>query len=101
MDVLEIHPWGSTIKHFEEPDIIILDLDPGPDALWVTVVNAAIEVRDHLKYYKLQSFAKTTGGKGLHIQSKNSYTVATPLSWDELSKNKEENTFTIKTLPTV
>ena len=29
--VLEIHPWGSTVKDWERPDIIIMDLDPGEE----------------------------------------------------------------------
>lgn len=67
MGVLEIHPWGSTIKHLECPDILIFDLDPAPDVEWKTVVEAAFEVKDQLEQYQLTSFVKTTGGKGLHI----------------------------------
>jgi bifunctional non-homologous end joining protein LigD len=67
MGVLEIHPWGSTIEHMEQPDIIIIDLDPAPDVSWTQVVGAAKEVRDYLQEYQLRSFVKTTGGKGLHV----------------------------------
>ena len=28
LGVLEIHPWGSTLNHIEEPDRITFDLDP-------------------------------------------------------------------------
>ncbi|WP_298622125.1 DNA ligase D [uncultured Legionella sp.] len=67
MGVLEIHPWGCTIHNLEHPDIIVIDLDPGPDVPWTKVVAAAKEVRHHLMQYKLQSFVKSTGGKGLHV----------------------------------
>jgi bifunctional non-homologous end joining protein LigD len=67
MNVLEIHPWGSTIKHLDEPDTIIFDLDPAPNVGWRKVVEAAKEIRDQLARYQLTSFVKSTGGKGLHV----------------------------------
>lgn len=67
MGVLEIHPWGSTINHLEQPDMIVIDLDPAPNILWSKVVQAAKEVRDNLAQYKLTSFVRSTGGKGLHV----------------------------------
>ncbi|MFJ1269179.1 DNA ligase D [Legionella lytica] len=67
MGVLEIHPWGSRITHIEQPDTLVIDLDPAPDIPWKQVVAAAIEVRDHLAQYQLKSFVKSTGGKGLHV----------------------------------
>lgn len=161
--VLEIHPWGSTIKHLDSPDILIFDLDPAPDVAWFKVVAAAYEIKEYLAQYHLTSFVKTTGGKGLHVvipikpkynwdkvqqfsqlfvqtmeqikpdeyiskmtkakrqgkifidylRNQRSATaiapystrarlhapVATPLFWDELSKNNEDNSYTINTLP--
>lgn len=67
MGVLEIHPWGSQITHLEQPDIIVIDLDPAPDVAWSKVVSNAIEIRDYLAQYQLRSFVKSTGGKGLHV----------------------------------
>lgn len=64
---LEIHPWGSTIGDWERPDIIILDLDPGEDVPWQSVLDAAQEVRQRLKDAGLSPFVKTSGGKGLHV----------------------------------
>lgn len=65
--VLEIHPWGSTLADWERPDMIILDLDPGEDVTWPTVIEAAREVRERLADAGLASFVKTSGGKGLHV----------------------------------
>jgi bifunctional non-homologous end joining protein LigD len=65
--VLEIHPWGSSAEHPELPDRATLDLDPGDDVPWEHVTAAALEVRKRLSDYGLQSFVKTTGGKGLHV----------------------------------
>ena len=65
--VLEIHPWGSRIEDLERPDRIIFDLDPGPGVSWQEVIDAARDVRARLQKMKLRSFAKTSGGKGLHV----------------------------------
>lgn len=67
MGVLEVHPWGSTEKELEKPDRIIFDFDPAPDLDWKRVIAAAAEMRDRLKAFGLESFLKTTGGKGLHV----------------------------------
>jgi bifunctional non-homologous end joining protein LigD len=67
--VLEIHPWGSTWAALEQPDMIIMDLDPGDETPWSAVISGAIEVRDRLKMLGLPAFVKTSGGKGLHVVS--------------------------------
>jgi bifunctional non-homologous end joining protein LigD len=65
--VLEIHVWGSTLADLGRPDGITFDLDPAPEVAWTDVVAGAIEVRDRLRAAGLDSFVKTTGGKGLHV----------------------------------
>ena len=67
MGVLEIHPWGSTNSDIEKPDRLVFDLEPDEAIPWKTLVESAKEVRTRLKQCKLESFLKTTGGKGLHI----------------------------------
>lgn len=64
---LEIHPWGTTIRHWEKPDMIIMDLDPGEDVTWGKVTAAAKEIRERFSAQGLTSFIKTSGGKGLHV----------------------------------
>ncbi len=64
---LEIHPWGTTTDHWEMPDMLIMDLDPGEDVAWSKVVTAAREIRDRFSRQGLISFVKTSGGKGLHV----------------------------------
>ena len=64
---LEIHPWGSTVSDWERPDMIVMDLDPGEDVAWTSVIAAAEEVRGRLKNAGLAAFVKTSGGKGLHV----------------------------------
>jgi bifunctional non-homologous end joining protein LigD len=67
LSVLEIHPWGSREDDVDRPDRLIFDLDPGPDVGWRQVVGAARAVRDLLADLGLRSFAKTSGGKGIHV----------------------------------
>jgi bifunctional non-homologous end joining protein LigD len=67
MGVLEIHPWGSSEGDLERPDILTFDLDPGPDVGWPEVIAGARLLRHLLQELGLQSFVKTSGGKGLHL----------------------------------
>jgi bifunctional non-homologous end joining protein LigD len=66
-DILELHTWSSTIDHLETPDRLVFDLDPAPDVGWRELVAAALRVRAQLERLQLTSFAKSTGGKGLHV----------------------------------
>ena len=65
--ILEIHTWNSVVSDLEHPDRIVIDLDPAPDVEWRRVVEAAHDVRARLAATSLESFPKTTGGKGLHV----------------------------------
>jgi len=67
MDILEIHTWNSRFQRVEQPDRIVIDLDPGDHVGWKAVVDAARLVRALLHELDLDSFVKTTGGRGLHV----------------------------------
>lgn len=163
LGVLEIHPWASSIKNIDKPDMITIDLDPGVGVEWKEIVAAAFDIKKYFEQLNLKSFVKTTGGKGLHVvipikpkydweaikdfthlfaetlekinprqyiskmtkskrkgkifvdylrnqkgataiaaystRAKIHAPVSTPLDWDELSNNIQDNYFTIKTLP--
>jgi bifunctional non-homologous end joining protein LigD len=64
---LEIHPWGSTGDDLDHPDRLIFDLDPGDGVAFADMIAGANEIRDRLAAMRLESFAKTSGGKGLHV----------------------------------
>jgi bifunctional non-homologous end joining protein LigD len=67
LGVLEVHPWGSRNDSLEHPDRIIIDLDPDAAIEWETLAASAADIRKQLKSLGLESFLKTTGGKGLHV----------------------------------
>jgi bifunctional non-homologous end joining protein LigD len=67
MGVMELHPWGSSNETLEQPDRLIIDLDPDPELPWQRLVESAIEVRDLMKHLGLETFVKSTGGKGIHV----------------------------------
>lgn len=80
MGVLEIHPWGCRIDKPERPDRITFDLDPGEGLEFRDAIAGAKEVRTFLTMLGLQSFVKTTGGKGVHVQ----LPIARRYSWSEV-----------------
>ena len=80
LGALELHVWGSRTTDLEHPDQIVFDLDPDPKVPWKDVVAAARAVRDRLETLGLESFAKTTGGKGLHVVAP----LVPRASWDEV-----------------
>lgn len=67
MGILEVHTWNATCADLERPNRIVLDIDPGERVGWPAVVEAARLIRDLLLVMDLQSFVKTTGGRGLHV----------------------------------
>jgi bifunctional non-homologous end joining protein LigD len=64
---LEIHVRGSRLEKLDRCDRIVFDLDPGEGLGWKEIVAAAQEVRGRLQAEKLKSFAKLSGGKGIHV----------------------------------
>ena len=67
MGVVELHTWNALYTNIEKPDRIVFDLDPGEGVAWAQVVEAAELTKTLLDELGLESFLKTSGGKGLHI----------------------------------
>jgi bifunctional non-homologous end joining protein LigD len=64
---LELHTSLSLGKDILRPTFIVFDLDPGPPANIVQCCQVGLWVRDIFAQLQLQSFAKTSGSKGLQI----------------------------------
>jgi len=82
MGVLELHVWGAKRDNIERPDLFIIDLDPATDVPWERVVKSALWVREQLGEMGLESWCKTTGGKGLHVV----VPIARRHGWDEVKE---------------
>jgi bifunctional non-homologous end joining protein LigD len=67
LGTLETHIWGCHADKVERPDFMVFDLDPDEGLPWERVALAAFDVRRRLGDLGLESFLKTTGGKGLHV----------------------------------
>src|SRR5690242_21142865 len=78
--VIELHVWGSTTADLAKPDRMVFDLDPDPEVAWRDVMGAARTTRERLTDLGLESFVKTSGGKGLHVV----VPLAARHDWDEV-----------------
>jgi bifunctional non-homologous end joining protein LigD len=67
MNTVEFHTWNSTTRRIDRPDRVVFDLDPGEGVSWPQVQEAAILTRALLSELRLESWLKTSGGKGLHV----------------------------------
>lgn len=67
MGTIELHTWGATTDNIEKPDRLTLDLDPDPKLPWQKMIEATQLVLSVLDEIELQSYLKTSGGKGMHI----------------------------------
>jgi bifunctional non-homologous end joining protein LigD len=81
---IELHPSLSLGSDIETPTMIVFDLDPGPPANIVQCCQVGLWVRDIFEHFGLQSFAKTSGSKGLQIyiplNTKTSYDETKPFA---------------------
>ncbi len=64
---LELHPSLSLVDDINRPTVMAFDLDPGEPAGLAECCEVAVLLRDALAALGLQSFAKTSGSKGIQV----------------------------------
>jgi bifunctional non-homologous end joining protein LigD len=64
---LELHTSLSYAKDILQPTMVVFDLDPGPPADIVQCCQVGLWLREIFDRFGLQTFAKTSGSKGLQI----------------------------------
>jgi bifunctional non-homologous end joining protein LigD len=63
---IEINPWHSVYQQEDNPDYLIMDLDPA-DIEFIHVVDCANTIRQICEELKVPCHCKTSGSTGLHI----------------------------------
>ncbi|MBV9196769.1 MAG: DNA ligase D [Solirubrobacterales bacterium] len=64
---IELHTSLSLARAPERPTLLAFDLDPGPPAGLVECCEVALVLRGLFAQLRLESFAKTSGSKGLQV----------------------------------
>jgi bifunctional non-homologous end joining protein LigD len=81
---IELHPSLSLAEDIESPRSMVFDLDPGPPANIVQCCQVALWLREIFEHFKLESFPKTSGSKGMQIyvplNTKTSYDETKPFA---------------------
>ncbi|MCO1604120.1 DNA ligase D [Desulfosporosinus nitroreducens] len=67
MGTLEFHIWGSRVDELEKPDMMVFDLDPDEGMDLSRVRQGVLDVKNILADLSLNSYLKTSGGKGYHV----------------------------------
>ena len=80
MGTVEFHTWNAVASKIEKPDRMVFDLDPDASLGWERMIEAAQLTRSLLEELGLESFCKTSGGKGLHVV----VPLAKQAGWDEV-----------------
>lgn len=80
MGTVEFHTWNAVASNIEKPDRMVFDLDPDASLGWERMIEAAQLTRSLLEELGLESFCKTSGGKGLHVV----VPLAKQAGWDEV-----------------
>jgi bifunctional non-homologous end joining protein LigD len=64
---IEINPWHSRADSLDNPDYLVIDLDPSEKNTFLQVIETANVVKAVLDKAGAHGFCKTSGATGLHI----------------------------------
>ena len=63
---IEMNPWNSTLKKIDNPDWVVIDIDPEKED-FKEVVRTAVTVKEVLDELEADCYCKTSGATGLHV----------------------------------
>lgn len=63
---IEVNPWFSTVRHPDNPDYCVIDLDPDKNT-FDQVIQIGQEVKKILDAIEVPGYVKTSGSTGMHI----------------------------------
>jgi bifunctional non-homologous end joining protein LigD len=64
---IELHVPLALAASIERPTALVFDLDPGPPATVIECCHVALQIQGMFEHLGLESFAKTSGSKGLQV----------------------------------
>ncbi len=64
---IELNPWNSRTKNLDNPDYLVMDIDPSDKSSFEDVIETALVIKDILDKAEATSYCKTSGATGLHI----------------------------------
>lgn len=64
---IEMNPWNSTTVKLNNPDYLILDIDPSDKNTFDQVIEVAQAIKEILDQLKITGYCKTSGASGMHV----------------------------------
>jgi DNA ligase D len=64
---IEMNPWNSTVNKLDNPDYLVMDIDPSDKNTFDQVIDVALVIKEILDKAELNGFCKTSGSTGLHV----------------------------------
>ncbi len=64
---IELNVWTSKIQTADNPDYLVLDLDPSEKNSFDDVIETALAVKEVLDLAGIEGYPKTSGSSGIHI----------------------------------
>lgn len=64
---IEINPWLSKLNSLDNPDYLVIDIDPSPKNDFEQVIDAAKAVKEVLDKGQISGYCKTSGASGIHV----------------------------------
>ncbi len=64
---IEMNPWNSTTARLDNPDYLVIDIDPSDRNTFDEVIEVAQVLKNLLDLAGIDGYCKTSGASGLHV----------------------------------